>query len=111
MSIEIDELGTYDTESLPEGLSLPIALDESNEAIIGNDGVILARYAGETIEQSVLLQEKRKIQFLIKLANGELIVRKDKSGNDRVFKRVKQFVTKDGKIGMEFEEVKQLASA
>ena len=88
--LKTDHLGEYDDEQIPLGLSLPMRLDEGNDAVTFADNTIFSRYGGATIDESVLLQEKRKAEFVLKLANGELIVRKDKAGNDRIFRRGKQ---------------------
>lgn len=98
-------MGTYDDEKMPEGVLLPLSTDEANDAITFADGLICSRYGGLTIEQSVLTLERRKAEFVVKLANGELIVRKDKKGADHVFKRASQIV-KNGKIVIEYEEIK-----
>lgn len=110
MSWKMDELGAYDDDSIPEGLELPIAINEPEDALTGNDGVIVLPYAIGTNETSIRVQEKRKAEFVMRLANGELIVRKDKSGRSRVFKRAGQSM-RNGRIVIEFEEVRQLANA
>lgn len=108
--ITTDELGEYDDEAMPDGVALPIHVDHENLAICFEDNGILARYAGATIETSVLLQEKRKAEFVCKLASGDLIVRKDKKGADHIFRRVKQSL-KDGRIVIEYEELKSAVAA
>ena len=110
MSYKIDDLGTYNDEHIPSGISFPLGLSEENSAIVSADNVVILRY-GATNETAVLFQEKRKAEFIAKMANGNLIVLKDKSGNDRVFRRIKREVGKNGNVIVEFEEVKILTAA
>lgn len=103
-------MGEYDDEKIPEGVSFPLHIDVDNSAICFENNEILSRYAGATIEESVMLLEKRKAEFVVKVANGELIVRKDKKGADRIFKRSLQSI-KSGKIVIEYEEIKMAVPA
>lgn len=109
--IKTDELGTYDDEEIPEGLTFPLGIDLANEAMITGDNVVFSRYAVGASESSYRLQEKRKAEFAVKMANGDLIVLKDKSGKDRVFRRVKRTIGKNGNILCEFEEAKKAFAA
>ena len=104
MSKKVDDLGEYDDEQVPPGLEFPFHLDIDNTAICDESNAILARY-GATIETSVLLQEKRKIEFLIKLLNGRLIVQNDPHGKTHVYRRV-TMNPKGGKLVGEYEEIK-----
>lgn len=104
--IKSDELGTYNDEEIPEGMTFPYGVDFMNEGIVTGDNVILNRYAVGSTEASYKLQEKRKNEFLAKMANGDIIVLKDKTAKDRVFRRVKRTMGKNGNILCEFEEVR-----
>lgn len=104
--IKADEMGDYDDEKIPEGLVAPFSIDIPNEAIVGDDNAIIARYAGGTIETSILVLERRKAEFLTRMANGEIQVRKDKDGNFHVFKKLNQSM-RSGRLVIEYEEVKE----
>lgn len=68
-----DELGTYDEYAIPEGLNLPLKIDLENDAIVGDDNSIQARYnfSSETVLAGFA---RRKAEFLVKLANGEFVI-------------------------------------
>lgn len=108
--IKIDDMGTYEDTAIPLGLSLPLKIDQANESVANEDGTILARYGGGTIESSVLILERRKAEFVVKLANGELLLIKDKKGESHVFKPVQKSL-KNGRVVIEYEEIKELVSA
>lgn len=110
MSYKADNMGTYNDEEIPAGAQFPLKVDAENLAITFADNIVLGRYAGQTIEESVLILEKRKAEFVVKLANGDIIVRKDTAGNQHVFRIVDKKLLPNGRIQMEYEKVKVPAS-
>jgi len=88
---KIDYLGEYDEFAVPHQFETPLRLDRDNNAIACANGMIVGTYS--FVNEAVLLAHaKRRAEFTIKLANGEIIL----SGG-RVYKQTKM-VEKDGVI-------------
>lgn len=71
--MKTDELGTYDENEIPSNLKLPLKLDRSNEAFVSEDGQIIARYSFSS-ELGQRVSACRRADFVVRLANGEIIV-------------------------------------
>ena len=67
-----DELGEYEPYEIPRELVLPLHLDERNDAIVGDDNRIICSYftTNETVPR---LYSKRRSEYVMRLANGEIV--------------------------------------
>ena len=68
-----DQIGTYDDEALPKEFSYPLKVDSGNDAICGANNRIYATYTLAS-EITHRLLAKRRAEFIVRLANGELII-------------------------------------
>lgn len=79
--MKIDYLGEYDEYAVPHEFTFPLNLAERDNAIACANGKILGTYS--FVNESVLLAHaKRRAEFAIMLANGEIALDKG-----RVLKR------------------------
>lgn len=91
-----DALGDYDEFEIPRDFELPVVVNQELNGIASNDGVLFA-FFNVIREEVPRLLAKRKCEFLVKLANGEIMISKGK-----VYKRVSEQY-QDGRIVVSFE--------
>lgn len=82
--LKFDELGEYEENEIPEGVEVPLRLDELNDAIVSDDNYILAKY-GASIATAELMQARRRAEFLMRMANGDVRIMRDSEGVQRVY--------------------------
>ncbi len=71
--MKIDYLGEYDEYAIPHEFQAPLNLAERDNAIACANGKILGTY-GFVNESVLLAHAKRRAEFAVMLANGEIIV-------------------------------------
>lgn len=73
--IKRDEMGDYEENEIPFEFSLPVRVDEENQALMDSEGRIIAiyRFTRDTIDRAHL---RRKLDFVVRLANGSIMVDK-----------------------------------
>ena len=68
-----DEFGEYDEDEMPLGFSCPLSVNRSETAIVNADNHIVAIY-GIANETTARMQERRRAEFLVRLANREIVI-------------------------------------
>ncbi len=71
--MKFDYLGEYDEFAIPHEFSVPLNLAERDNAIACGNGKILGTYSFVN-ESGLLAHAKRRAEFAVKLANGEIMV-------------------------------------
>ena len=101
--MKIDYLGEYDEFAIPHEFQAPLHSDPGNNAIACENGKILGTY--NFVNESVLLAHaKRRAEFAVMMANGEIIV-----DFGKVFKRIgSQY--QDGKIVVSYEPIGEVTT-
>lgn len=93
--MKTDYLGDYNEYAIPHEFHAPLTLAERDCAISCANGKILGTYS--FVNESVLLTHaKRRAEFTVLLANGEIIVRAG-----RVYKRISE-QDQEGRILMAY---------
>src|SRR3990167_4438801 len=95
-----DALGEYGENEVPHGFELPLHLNMDNDAIGLPEGNLFA-FWGVISEEVPRLLAKRKCEFMVKLANGELMMSKG-----RVYKKVGEQY-QGGRMVVTFESVEE----
>jgi len=97
-----DGLGEYGEFDIPHGFDLPLLLNEDNDAIGVNSGGLFS-FWGVISEEVPRLMARRKCEFMVRLANGELMMSKG-----RVYKKVGEQYQK-GRLVVTYDLAEELA--
>ncbi len=100
--MKTDALGEYNEFEVPRDFALPLNVNQEHNAIANSNGELFAFY-GVIREEVPRVLAKRKCEFMVKLANGELIMSKG-----RVYKKVGEQYQKD-RLVVTYDEVRELA--
>lgn len=71
--MRVDLLGEYDEDKVPVNLELPLSLNDRDGAIVSGNYRVVAIYA-ISHELNPRMQERRRAEFICRLANGEIRV-------------------------------------